>query len=67
MNNIRPISLDEMDRLGIDDHHRLYWKGEPLVTKNEIALSGWLNFAVVLGALAAFVTAVVDLLEYLKI
>lgn len=41
----KPLGLDGLDNLGIDEFNRLYWKGELLATKTMIMLPDWINIA----------------------
>ncbi|MDP2002904.1 MAG: hypothetical protein Q8J86_08230 [Desulfurivibrionaceae bacterium] len=64
MPNIKTITLDQLDRLGIDETNKLYWDGKPLVTEERIVLARWVNIAVIVGAVAALITAVVEALKF---
>jgi hypothetical protein len=33
MKKIRPITLEELDNLGLDENLNLYWKNKPIATK----------------------------------
>ncbi len=63
MANVKTISLDQLDRLGIDEANRLYWDGKPLVTEERIVLARWVNAAVITGAAATVVTAAIEILQ----
>jgi hypothetical protein len=65
MPNVKTITQDQLDRLGIDDANNLYWDGKPLVTEERIVLARWVNVAVVIGAVAAALTAIVETLKFL--
>jgi hypothetical protein len=64
MASVRTITIDELDRLGIDENNRLYWDKRPLVTEEKITLQRWLNVSVVLGAVSTFAVAVVEVLRF---
>ncbi len=60
--HVEPISMKDLDRLGVDLKHNLYWDGVPVVTDAKVVLSNgqrWAAIAVglcaVLGALGSFV------------
>jgi hypothetical protein len=50
--------------LGIDEHGRLYWNGEPVVTAQRVLLSWWTSFAIVIGGLSMLAIATLDVLAY---
>ena len=50
----RPISIDELDRLGIDDANRLYWDKNLIVVEQPLRLTIWQQIgAIILVAAAA--------------
>ncbi len=65
MPNVKTITLEQLDRLGIDEANKLYWDGKPLVTEERIVLARWVNIAVVVGAAATALTVVVEILKFL--
>lgn len=64
MAEIKTITLDELDRLGVDDRNNLYWDKKPLVTEEKITLQKWVNFAIVIGAGSALASAIVEVLKF---
>ena len=53
---ISTISLDQLDRLSVDDvSGRLYWDGKEVVTT--LSLPWYVNIAVIIGASGAVVAA----------
>jgi hypothetical protein len=54
---VRPISLDELDGIGIDDNRQLYWHGKPVVVRNQIELSTVQAIAAIIGVAATVVIA----------
>ena len=52
--------------LGIDEHGRLYWNGEPVVTTQRVLLSWWMSLAVVIGGLSTLAIALFNALAYLR-
>jgi hypothetical protein len=52
--------------LGIDEHGRLYWNGEPVVTAQTVFLSWWISLAVVVGGLSTLAIALLNALAYLR-
>lgn len=60
----KTIGLDQLDRLGVDENNKLYWDGKPLVTEERIVLAGWVNAAIVLGAMSTFVLAGIEVLRF---
>lgn len=38
--NVRPVGLDEMDALGVDENGQLYWHGKSVVIR-KIELRSW--------------------------
>jgi len=64
MATIRPITIDELVRLGLDDNERLYWDRKPVVTEQRITLQAWVNTAVIPGALSTAMLATVQVLRF---
>ena len=64
MPNIRTISIDELDNLGIDENNKLYWNKQPLVIDEKIRLQLWVNVAIVIGAFSTFVLGAIELLRF---
>ena len=52
--------------LGMDEHGRLYWNGQPVVTAQRVFLSWWINLAVVVGGLSMLAIALFSALAYLN-
>lgn len=52
--------------LGIDEDGRLYWNGEPVVTKQRVELAWGVNLAVIIGGLSTLVIALFTALLYFK-
>jgi len=52
--------------LGIDENTRLYWNGQLIVTEQKVRLSGWVNFAVILGGVSTALIAIFTALLYFK-
>ena len=52
--------------LGIDEHGRLYWNGEPVVTAQQVLLSWWMNLAIGAGGLSMLAIALLNGLAYLN-
>lgn len=61
---VKTIGMEDLDRLGIDQTNKLYWDGKPLVTEERIVLARSVNVAVIIGSLAAVLTAVVEILKF---
>lgn len=69
--NVRPIDMDSLGRLGIDEKHRLYWEGEPLEISKPLSFTRWqIAFGVAgliltaIGVAAASVSAWADVQTY---
>ena len=59
----RVLSLDEHDKIEIDDDNRLYWDGELIVTTTKFSFPWWINLAAIATAFAVvghFILAVVQ-------
>ena len=54
---VRPITMDELDGIGIDDNRQLYWHGKPVVIRNQIELSTVQAIAAIIGVVATVVIA----------
>ena len=50
-----PITLDQLNRLAVDDAGRLFWDGREVLTT--LSLPWYVNLAVIVGASAAVVNA----------
>jgi hypothetical protein len=66
--DVRRISLDDVDGLGIDGANRLYWNGKRVITGQRLDLT-WSQFLVALAvaiftAIAAAATAVQAVIAY---
>ena len=64
MSKIRPITIDELDKLGVDENNRLYWEKHPVVVEKKITLQWWVNLSAIAGALSGITLAVIELLRY---
>jgi hypothetical protein len=57
---IEPISLEDLNRLGIDSEHQLYWDGHPIEIRRSIVLTRIQRriaaIAAVMGLLAGLAT-----------
>lgn len=67
------ITPDHLDYVEIDEHGRLFWRGEPIVTDARLALSKRQNLiaaivgvAAVLGGLGSFVQGLVVFIQYVN-
>lgn len=63
MAKFNTITLEQLDRLGVDESGKLYWDGKPVVTEEKISLQWWLNAAAISGALSGVVLAVVEVIK----
>lgn len=66
MTDVKPITIDQMERLGVDTSNRLFWDSRPVVTEQALALSWWVNVSIFAGGTATVVLAVIDVLRFLK-
>lgn len=69
---VRPISADDLNRLGIDSSNRLYWDGRVVEVRRRLVLSRLqqsvalaVSAAAVLGGLGAAASGVKDGAEFL--
>jgi hypothetical protein len=65
MVDIRSITTDELDRLGIDESNKLYWDGMQVVTDQKLVFEWWVNWAVILTAASTLALAAIEILEVL--
>lgn len=65
MSDVKTITLDQLDRLGVDAQNKLYWDGKPLVTEERIVLARWVNVAVFAGSVSTLVVAIVEVLRFI--
>jgi hypothetical protein len=61
---VRPVSIAEFDKLGIDENNKLYLDGKPIVVDERVSLQWWLNIAAVAAALSTVVMAVIEVLRF---
>lgn len=66
MTGPKPITIDQLGRLGVDNNNRLYWEGQPVVTEQALTLRWWVNVSIVAGGIATLVLGVVELLRFLR-
>lgn len=64
MSNVRPVSLEQLDKLGVDEDNRLYWNGQPVILEEKLTLQWWINVSAVLGALSGVTLAVIEVLRF---
>ncbi|WP_297812872.1 hypothetical protein [uncultured Methylophaga sp.] len=64
MPEIKSITIDELDHLGIDEDNNLYWHGKPVHIKQKIELESWLNIAIISGAISTVVIAIIEVLRF---
>lgn len=65
MAKVRTISLDELDRLGIDDQNNLYWDGKSIKTEEHLVLNRWVNVSVIVSAASTLTIACFEILNFL--
>jgi hypothetical protein len=57
---VEPIGVEDLNRLGIDREHQIYWEGRPIEIRKSIVLTGFQKFiasvVTVVGLLAALAT-----------
>ena len=64
---LRPITICELDLLGLDEKGFLYWEGKSIKTQRKLSLNLWQNLLAFIAALGAFISGLVSLFEYLGI
>lgn len=47
---LKPLTISEMDHLKVDNHGRLYWKGEAVILEKKVRLQ---VYQIVLATIAA--------------
>ena len=52
---VTPITLENLDSLGVDEFNRLYWKGEQIATTAMLNLPTWVDWTL---GIAAIVTTI---------
>jgi hypothetical protein len=63
MLNRRPITLDELDKLQLDDRNYLYWDGAPIQTLSRFSTPWWVNVAIIITAVGTFGPFCVNLVQ----
>ena len=62
----RPLTINEIDEnLRVDDNFQLYFNGNKVITENRITFDWWVNWAVILGGIGAFIAGIITLVEFL--
>lgn len=63
--DVSPISVEDLDRLGINAKHQLFWDGHRVETRQSLSLTGFqkiftgvVTLCAVLGAIGGFVSGV---------
>ncbi|MBT3068707.1 hypothetical protein [Rhodoferax sp. U11-2br] len=64
MPRIRSITIDELDKIGLDENNKLYWEERPVVLEEKIKLQWWVNLSAIAGALSGITLAVIEVLRY---
>ena len=62
--NVRSISVEGLENLGISDSGELYWDGKRLEIEKKVTLNLWQNILVATTAISALVVAAVSVLTY---
>lgn len=62
--NVRSLSIDGADFLGVDDEGVLYWDGQEVATKSRFQLTGLQSALAVVGVLSAAAVAIVEWLRF---
>ena len=65
MAKIKPITIGQMEKLGIDENNRLYWNGFPVVIDKTIKLQWLVNVSIFVGAISAFTSAVIVVFKFM--
>ena len=63
--NVRSISVEGLDNLGISDNGELYWDGKRLEVEKKVTLNLWQNMLAAITAGSALVVAVVSVIAYI--
>ena len=50
-------------KLEIDEHSRMYWNGEAVLTSQAVQLSKWVSFAIILAGVSALATVAIDIAQ----
>ncbi len=61
---LRPISMEGLSLLQIDDSGRLFWDGKPIEVSKAFTLTWWQKVGAVVAIVATAATAVVEWLQY---
>jgi hypothetical protein len=67
-NGVRRISIDQLDRLGIDEkRNRLYWDGEEVVVRSGFFLLPLERVIAIIAAAAASISTLVNVAKFVII
>lgn len=61
--DIHTVSMEDLDRLGLDNAGNLYWDGKPVTTKHKVTLEWWTNGAIILGGISTFGLLLIQVLS----
>jgi len=60
---VRTITMEELDRLGIDGNNRLYWDGKQVGLDTTLSLNWWQGLAIVVGGFGAGLSELIQFLS----
>lgn len=64
--DIRPITFDEIERLGLDAENQLYWDGKLIETKKRLSLTLWQKVGAIITVLSTLSLAVFDAIRFFQ-
>ncbi len=65
MAKIKPVTIGQMEKLGVDENNKLYWNGIPVVIDKTIKLQWLVNVSIFIGAISAFASAMIALFQFM--
>lgn len=63
---VKPISLEGMDYMGVGEDGTLYWDGKPIVVRRTVDLNWWQTLLAFITAMSAAIVVTVSIFEYLR-
>ena len=67
MPKIDSIRVGQLEKLGVDENNKLYWDGQPIITKQKITLEWWVSMSVIIASISTLGLFGIELLKFLEL